>query len=536
VADTVTLHRVSPGEATTPRPGPHPTLTTPTRVLDCQPRFDTMSTVAIGPWVNPGPVGSAAQWALHRAATTPDYHRWLDHVRPAAGCTRPIRLAGYVATIDTDGRLVAQTSTEDMPDGVIYKPCGNRRATLCPSCAETYRWDAYQLIRAGLAGGKGVPDSVARHPAVFATFTAPSFGPVHTRVVRTHTCQGRRRCDCRAEPCHPRRPTTVAARCGHGQLPVCWARHEDGDERLGRPLCPDCYDYHHQAVWNHHAAELWRRTTITITRQLRRLARARGIDPKCVRVAFGKVAEMQRRAAVHYHAIIRLDGVDPTDPTAITPPPPGLHVEDLVDAITHAARTVFHTDPHPAGRQGWAIGWGTQLDLRAIGASGEVSDTAVAGYLAKYATKSTEATGHLSVRLSDDTIEQHADPDGDHTARLINACWTLGTPKAWRGLRRWAHMLGFGGHFLTKSARYSTTFQLLRQQRTTWQRTHTTESSTSPVVDTEPIDPPTTVVVGLLSFAGAGWHTTGDALLANTAAALARERQAAARDQLTLAA
>ena len=44
-----------------------------------------------------------------------------------------------------------------MPDGVIYKPCGNRRATTCPGCAETYRRDAYHLIRAGLTGGKGVP-------------------------------------------------------------------------------------------------------------------------------------------------------------------------------------------------------------------------------------------------------------------------------------------------------------------------------------------------------------------------------------------
>lgn len=44
---------------------------------------------------------------------------------------------------------------------------------MCPSCAEVYRWDAYQLIRAGLAGGKGVPESVAVHPALFVTLTAP---------------------------------------------------------------------------------------------------------------------------------------------------------------------------------------------------------------------------------------------------------------------------------------------------------------------------------------------------------------------------
>jgi hypothetical protein len=60
---------------------------------------------------------------------------------------------------------------------VIYVPCGDRRASVCPACAETYRADTYQLIRAGLVGGKGVPDTVATHPVVFATFTAPTFGP-----------------------------------------------------------------------------------------------------------------------------------------------------------------------------------------------------------------------------------------------------------------------------------------------------------------------------------------------------------------------
>ena len=64
-----------------------------------------------------------------------------------------------------------------MPDTVIHKACGNRRAAVCPACAEYYRADAYQLILAGLRGGKGIPDTVAGHPAVFATLTAPSFGP-----------------------------------------------------------------------------------------------------------------------------------------------------------------------------------------------------------------------------------------------------------------------------------------------------------------------------------------------------------------------
>jgi len=48
---------------------------------------------------------------------------------------------------------------------------------VCPPSAERYRGDAYQLLAACLRGGKGM----AEHPAVFGTFTAPSFGLVHTR-------------------------------------------------------------------------------------------------------------------------------------------------------------------------------------------------------------------------------------------------------------------------------------------------------------------------------------------------------------------
>jgi hypothetical protein len=503
-----------------------------------------------GPGHRPTPAGSPGAFvgrdesAFHRA-TTPDYFGWLDHVKAAAGCSHPIRLAGEVATVDqATGQLLSAARTEDMPDGEIYKPCGNRRHAVCPSCARTYQRDAYQLLRAGLAGGKGVPASVAGHPAVFVTFTAPSFGSVHTRVVKRHTCGNRRRCDCRAEPCHPRRATDPTARpCPHGLPTVCWARHEDNDPRLGQPLCLHCYDHDAQVVWNHCAPELWRRTTITITRHLRARARdlalpwveqvtasgtLRRVPP--VKPSFGKVAEMQRRAVVHYHAIIRLDGVDPHDPQAVIPPPAPLTLNDLLAAIAHAAATVaFTTRPHPTQPTGWDITWGEQLDVRPITGDGEITDGKVAGYLAKYATKSTEATGHVSRRLDGEVIDLYANEHGTHPERLIDACWTLGSHRDWQNLRRWAHMLGFGGHFLTKSRRYSTTFRILRDARVIWRRTETGH---------EWADQPeeTMLIVGLLTYAGSGWRTSGDALLANTAAAMARERRDVAREEFAAAA
>jgi hypothetical protein len=367
---------------------------------------------------------------------------------------------------------------------------------------------------------------VSRHPAVFRTFTAPGFGLVHTRHVKRHTCRKRRACDCRPEPCHARRD---APTCPHGRDAFCFARHDSADPLLGQPLCLDCYDHDHQVVWNYHAGELWRRTTIAITRRIRRTAKNRGIDPATVRLSYGKVAEMQRRGVVHFHAIIRLDGADPTDPAAILPPPAGLTAQDLVDAVEQAATVGFTTDPHPAQPTGWPIAWGQQAEIRPIvvTADGEINDGQVAGYLAKYATKSTEVTGHLSRRLTGETIDLYADPDGTHTERLVDACWLLGRSREWRGLRRWAHMFGFGGHFLTKSRRYSVTFRILRDQRVVYRR----QAEQPP--NSDAASPETTLVVNFLTFAGAGWHTTGDAMLANTSAAMTRERRRAGREEIT---
>src|SRR4029450_7459627 len=46
-----------------------------------------------------------------------------------------------------------------------------------------------------------------------------------------------------------------------------------------------------------------------------------------------------------------------------------------------------------------------------------------------------------------------------HIVRLARACWTLGGEPALTGLRlrQGAHMLGFRGHWATKSRRYSST-------------------------------------------------------------------------------
>ena len=214
---------------------------------------------------------------------------------------------------------------------MIYVPCGDRRASVCPACAETYRADTYQLIRAGLVGGKGVPETVSGHPVVFATVTPPSFGPVHTRTVNPRTGKVR--------PCRMRRDIT---RCPHGRQLVCTKRHAEDDPRLGRPICLDCYDHAAHVVWNGWAGELWRRTIITLTRALRRLEHAHDIR---LRVSYGKVADYQRRGVVHFHALIRLDRVDPTDPDAVLAPPADITAAELVQLVTAAVTATRFLTP-----------------------------------------------------------------------------------------------------------------------------------------------------------------------------------------------
>jgi hypothetical protein len=122
-----------------------------------------------------------------------------------------------------------------------------------------------------------------------------------------------------------------------------------------------------------------------------------------IRLSHGKAAEYQARGPVHFHALLRLDGTNPRDPEAIVPPPPGITAADLEDAVRQAAANVsFRTKPHPDSPdgQGWLIAWGDQLDVRPVNGRGAAAITglAVASYLAKYATKGTEDTGHVSAR------------------------------------------------------------------------------------------------------------------------------------------
>jgi hypothetical protein len=399
---------------------------------------------------------------------------------------------------------------------------------VCPSCSATYQADSFQLLAAGLRGGKGVPETVTGHPRLFVTFTAPSFGRVHSRKA-----QGRL-----VFPCHPHRQ---GATCPHGRRAGCWQRHDEDDRRLGEPLCPRCYQAGAQVLWNALAGRLWSRTTIYVYRALAQLAgltegELRGL----VRVSFAKVAEYQRRGAVHFHAILRLDAATNCGcPACVAPPPTGFTAELLERAVRQAAATV--AVPCPMVDEDQAVTlvarWGEQLDVHHIteaGDEGELSAEQVAGYVAKYATKSTEALGvTLDHHICEVELEGLDVPA--HVAELVRACWELGGRSGLGKLRlrKWAHMLGFGGHFSTKSRRYSTTLGALRRARVVY-AIRRRRGDTLPLDAWAPAeDDQAVIVVASWVYVGRGYQTTGEAWLAASAAARAREARRTAKVELS---
>ncbi|WP_440580700.1 replication initiator [Streptomyces sp. PT19] len=385
---------------------------------------------------------------LASLGTMPELARQLSGL---GGCTHPVRLDGHRTEYAVDrttgeiGRVVRHLDSTALPVGQLLVRCNNRRATRCAACAEAYRRDTYHLITAGLCGGKGTPERVATHPRVFATFTAPGFGPVHNRPSSERPC-----------------------RCG--------LRHDDQDPVLGTPLNPDTYDYEAAVLWNAHAGALWRRFSIYLRRQV---AKRAGLTQRAfrdhARISFAKVAEYQKRGAVHFHAVIRLDGPGGGD----CPPPSWASAELLTDAVRAVAVTA-QVDGQVIDERAHIFVFGRQLDVRTIRSADfdggqELTERAVAAYIAKYATKGAEtATGTLDrpIRFLAELAQARIT---DHARRMIRTAWTLGArPElADLRLRARAHMLGFRGHFSTKSRRYSTTLGALRDARAEWRRAQT---------------------------------------------------------------
>ncbi len=483
------------------------------------------------------PPSDEAQRDVAAFIGSPDFDGWSEALARVGNCSKPIRLVGSSRTVDAaTGEVIGEYSSAEESLGVTWVRCGDRRASQCPSCARLYAADMFQLIRAGATGGKTVPATVAGNPLVFATLTAPSFGRVH----------GRRDHDRHKGRCHPR--TGKLRLCAHGRPTSCTVRHGEDDPALGAPLCVDCYDYASHVVWQFCAPDLWKRFTI----RLRRLvAHQLGVPvtrlAEVATVQYAKVAEYQWRGVVHFHALIRLDGPRTPDGFAPAPtgPDTGVDAAALAHLIQEAAATVRLTVPGvDTNDPARVLAFGRQVDARPVKVNRrtddpgrELSPGQVAGYLAKYATKSatdtncSESPHHQRLRATTHRLASRAtagapaDPDAE---------------QPYDRLGKWVHMLGFRGHFSTKSRRYSITLGALRRARRRAQALIAESHATGRPLDLAALEADlladqeddTTLVIGHWTYAGTGWATDTQRVLATAAAARAREydqRRAAQR-------
>src|SRR5690606_31815198 len=242
------------------------------------------------------------------------------------------------------------------------------------------------------------------------------------------------------------------------------------------------------------------------------------------RLSYGKVAEYQRRGLIHFHAAIRLDG-----PEGATDEPPTWATAGLLeDAIIAACAAARVTTARPEGTR-LDLTWGDQLDVRRIETDHDdggrdrdgLSDERIAGYIAKYATKGTGKS-----EAADKPIRSQLEIDflkiSEHHRRMVQACWDLGGLEQYAdlNLRRWAHMLGFRGHFLTKSLRYSTTFRVIRGDRRAYRLAQTLER----LGLTDQADDIT--VINHWEFTGSGYRDDAEReLAAGIAARIRQDRQ-----------
>ncbi|SHY27424.1 replication initiator [Mycobacteroides abscessus] len=479
---------------------------------------------------------------MMRRACSPGFDTWWRRAGSVGFCANPIQLTGT----DEFGR-----------ERIVWVRCNNRRPTVCPSCSDLYARDTWQLVAAGTTGGRhNITPAVADRPQVFATLTAPSFGPVHGStgsVCRDHRMMGGHK------------------QCPHGKPMWCRIIHDRTDPAVGQPLCAECYDYLGHVLFTWHLPELWRRFTIALRRNLAKHLKAAGIAPGSVKASFVKVVEMQARAIPHIHALIRLDppeghagtatagsrdqsdhgpaatcgGGEPRSATGPVWEPP-ITAAELAALIQHAARTVTLDVLHPdTNRQSdnpnkshdtapLVVRFGRQIDTQPLGtqnhavptesdthiAMSRTSPRRVAGYLAKYVTKSLQDFGVAARRLSAEAIEDlnvtdHIRAILTTIAHLADQAHTLGID-ALAGIGRWLHTLGYRGHVTTKSRRYSVTMGALRAIRATWIREQVAKNCSpqhySPLDLAEQSDQ-----VGW-EFDRAGHATSGDRTLVYSAA------------------
>jgi hypothetical protein len=396
-------------------------------------------------------------------------------VNEASRCSHPVRLSSTQLNVVT-GEVTAT---------VFKVACKDRREAVCPACSRTYGTDAWIVAATGLNGGKGVSTDVANCPRFFVTMTAPGFGAIHT--VRSNG-----RCV----------QMSSYKLCEHGWPKSCGLRHASTDRLLGLPVCEDCFQYRDAVLWNAHASRLWSSTVLQTRRNLAsRLGVRRADLTRSVSIHYLKVAEMQRRGLIHFHALVRLESDQCHDVA--------YYENHLVGAWTDAVSEV--TLSNEFGR----FGWGSVFEIKTLGKQND-DVRALASYLAKYVTK-TAGEGLELARRFQSRSQISMLVDNPHLRRMALEAWDLATMPGCSHFNSRAHAntLGFAGQLMTKSRQYSTTLTALRHARSEYR----SRASSSEFVH------------GAFLYAGRGYDNPRTVALAELLVNIERERRHSSRSR-----
>lgn len=147
-----------------------------------------------------------------------------------------------------------------------YARCWSQDYAYCPSCSSLNSLYMKKLIGAGL--------EKSNSKFYLMTLSAPSFGKIHTV---------------------PHGASDKMKRC------ACGTFHEYGSALAGVPLNLDNYRYRDQVNWNKNSGKLFSNTIAKLEKNL----------PGS---AWFSVREYQKRGAVHFHVIVRVDSeISPVD-------------------------------------------------------------------------------------------------------------------------------------------------------------------------------------------------------------------------------
>ena len=153
----------------------------------------------------------------------------------------------------------------------------------------------------------------------------------------------------------------------------------------------------------------------------------------------------------------------------------------------------------------------------------------MATYLAKYVTKSVAEFG-VGIRRMSPLAVTELDVTA-HVRAILTTITAITAHRAYHGMDRWLHTLGYRGHISTKSRLFSTTMGALRAYRAAWTRQQHAEHAATPT-DAKHRRPTATSEAIAWEFDRVGLCNLGERALILSAAQRMIEHRHTARDHL----